>query len=436
MPRNWTHTTLGAVVDFLSGGTPPRNEPAYWNGSIPWVSAKDMKRFWIHDTEDHVTEEGTRNGTRLVDTGTVFVLTRGMTLLHDVPICVARRPMTFNQDVKALHPRPGIRNDFLPYLLLGLKGTLLSSVDRAGHGTGRLNTDTLRRTNILLPPESEQHAIATILNALDEKIELNRQLNDTLETMASTLFQSWFVHFDPVRARQRKLPPAGMDAATAALFPDTFEQSELGSIPRGWRVGSILEIADILSGGTPNTTRADYWNGPIPWATAADVSRAGRLFLLTPRRSITQTGLENIGNTIVPAHATVVVARGATTGHLAMLGRDMAINQTCYAFHSRDETPCFLYFHLRHSLPRLTRAAHGSVFDTITTRTFKSTKLLLPDPRIRRAYETTVSPWIQLILNNTLENDRLLALRDTLLPRLLSGALRVRDAEKLVSRSV
>ena len=134
----WTNTTLGSITDFLSGGTPAKDRADYWGGSIPWVSAKDMKSFRLEDTEDHLTNEGVHNGTRLVPSGTVLLLARGMTLLNDVPICVANRSVTFNQDVKALRPKSDVRPDFLPYLVLGNKDRLLSLVDLAGHGTGKV----------------------------------------------------------------------------------------------------------------------------------------------------------------------------------------------------------------------------------------------------------------------------------------------------------
>ncbi|MGE3778562.1 MAG: restriction endonuclease subunit S [Pirellulaceae bacterium] len=191
MAGDWAETTLGGVADFLSGGTPSTSRKDYWGGTIPWVSAKDMKRFRLEDTEDHVTEAGAENGTKVVPAGTVLLLARGMTLLNDVPICVTRRAMAFNQDVKALRPKQGVRSEFLPYLLLGHKGRLLSSVDLAGHGTGRLNSDELKGLDVLLPPEPEQHAIAHVLGALDEKIELNRRMSETLEAMARGLFDSW-----------------------------------------------------------------------------------------------------------------------------------------------------------------------------------------------------------------------------------------------------
>ena len=197
----WRETSLGSITKFLSGGTPSKGRATYWSGSVPWVSAKDMKRFRLYDTEDHVTTEGATNGTTLVPAGTVLLLVRGMTLLNDVPVCVTKQTMTFNQDVKALRPESGVDDDFLPYLLLGNKRRLLSLVDLAGHGTGRLNSEELRALDIQLPPEAEQRAIAHILGTLDDKIELSRRTNETLEEMARTLFKSWFIDFDPVHAK-------------------------------------------------------------------------------------------------------------------------------------------------------------------------------------------------------------------------------------------
>jgi type I restriction enzyme S subunit len=204
-----------------------------------------MKRFRLDDTEDHVSEDAVANGTRLVPAGSVLLLARGMTLLNDLPICVIGRPMTFNQDVKALRPKPHVRGDYLPYLLLGNKERLLSLVDLAGHGTGRLNSDELKALDVPLPPLPEQHAIAHILGTLDDKIDLNRRMNETLEAMARTLFKSWFVDFDPVRARAEGRDP-GMPQTLSDLFPDSFEESELGEIPRGWSVGRLRDAVEHL----------------------------------------------------------------------------------------------------------------------------------------------------------------------------------------------
>lgn len=241
--NEWQKTTLGDLVTFQSGGTPSKDNPSYWNGAIPWVSAKDMKQLFLDDSEDHVTDIGAANGTKLVPPATVLMLARGMTLLNDVPICVVRRQMTFNQDVKALHPKGNLEKAFLPYLLLGNKRRLLRMVDLAG-----LNTEEVKQLDVRLPPPAEQRAIACILGALDDKIELNRRRNRTLEAMARAIFQSWFVDFDPVRAKAEGRTPVGMSKEVAKLFPATFEDSALGPIPKGWCFTSVGVETDFLAG--------------------------------------------------------------------------------------------------------------------------------------------------------------------------------------------
>ena len=240
--HDWKQATLGGVVDLISGGTPSKRRADYWNGTFPWVSAKDMKQFRISDTEDHLTEDGVENGTRIAPSGSVLLLTRGMTLLHNLPVCVIKRPMAFNQDVKALRPTEAVDDEFLPYLILGNRHRLLRMVDLAGHGTGRLNSDELRALDFSLPPLAEQRAIARVLGALDDKIELNRRMSETLEEMARALFRSWFVDFDPVRAKAEGRP-SGLPPDLDALFPASFEASGLGEIPAGWEVKTLGDVA-------------------------------------------------------------------------------------------------------------------------------------------------------------------------------------------------
>lgn len=135
----WEPTTLYALVHIQSGGTPSKANPEFWNGLIPWVSAKDMKRLFLDDAEDHISDAAVKEGAKLVPIGTVLMLVRGMTLLKDVPICVLLREMSFNQDVKALLPKNETNGLFVALLLLGNKQRLLRMVDIAGHGTGKLN---------------------------------------------------------------------------------------------------------------------------------------------------------------------------------------------------------------------------------------------------------------------------------------------------------
>ncbi len=257
------------------------------------------------------------------------------------------------------------------------------------------NVGSARKLKMLLPEIGEQRAIAAVLGSLDDKIELNRRMNETLEALAQSLFKSWFV-----------------DAAQSAPA-------------KSWREGSILEVGKLLSGGTPKTEREDYWNGDILWASAKDVSQCGQTFLVTTERTITKKGLEESSTQLVPAFCTVVVARGATTGRMTMFGREIAMNQTCYALASTTGTPFALYCLFRHAIAALVQAAHGSVFDTITTSTFAASKVILPPRQVFEAFEKTIAPIFGRILSNIEESRTLASLRDALLPKLLSGELRV-----------
>ncbi len=189
---DWVPTTLGECATFISGGTPSKSEPRYWAGDIPWVSAKDMKLFRLHDAEDHVTSEGVDSGSALAPLGSTLLLVRGMTLHERVPVCLITRPMAFNQDVKALVAKQGVDQGFLAYWLAANEDTLLNRVDSASHGTGRLLAEALRSLPVTLPPLPEQRKIVNLLASLDDKIELNRSVNEILGTAVRVVFQEWF----------------------------------------------------------------------------------------------------------------------------------------------------------------------------------------------------------------------------------------------------
>ena len=297
----------------------------------------------------------------------------------------------------------------------------------------RRSESDLESLDVLCRPLPEQRAIAHILGTLDDKIELNRRMNETLEAMARALFKSWFVDFDPVRAKAEGRDP-GLPKPLADLFPARLVDSELGEIPEGWGTGSILDQAKLLSGGTPKTDVPAYWDGGILWASAKDVSQSGAAFLVGTERTITTRGLEESAAQIIPALSTAVVARGATTGRMALLGRDMAMNQTCYALTTTSETPFALHYRLQHEIDALVRAAHGSVFDTITTKTFSTAEVVVVPPPLLKAFERQAAPTLQRVLMSAVEAHTLAAVRDTLLPKLISGELRIPEAERLAAR--
>ena len=340
---------------------------------------------------------------------------------HHEPGLVSPDYVVFSCDQRRLDP------EFLKYYIQSAKWQEWTEGSGVGSVRVRIYYRELARMPVTLPPVDEQRAIAHILGTLDDKIELNRQMNETLEAMARALFKSWFVDFDPVRAKTEGRD-TGLPKPLADLFPDFFEDSELGEIPKGWQVGPILETARLLSGGTPKTDREEYWSGDIPWASAKDVSQCGDSFLVETERKITVRGLNESATQLIPALCSVVVARGATTGRMVVLGDPIAINQTCYALATAIGTPFALYCHLREEIPNLVHAAHGSVFDTITTSTFATSKVVIPPDRVFGEFERRVDPMFRRVMAGTKASRTLAVLRDALLPKLISGELRVKEA--------
>jgi len=344
--EEWEETSLGECTNWASGGTPSKKNASFWVGDIPWVSAKDMKKFRLFDAQDQISTSAIGRGGKITPKGSILLLVRGMTLHNDVPICVTEREMAFNQDLKAIRPKGRLDGNYLAYWLLAKKPDLLATVDQAGHGTGRLVTDRLKEMRISIPPLSEQKRIAHILGTLDDKIELNRRMNATLESMARALFQSWFIDFDPVRrnaARLQNQPspqpsPNGRGRSAAegesasgfdSLFPESFQDSELGEVPKGWKVYPLSAKIQLLSGGTPKTSEEAYWGGDIPWYSVRDAPIETDVWVIQTDKSVTSCGIENSAAKVFPERTTIISARG-TVGKLALTGVPMAMNQSCY----------------------------------------------------------------------------------------------------------
>jgi type I restriction enzyme S subunit len=242
--------------------------------------------------------------------------------------------------------------------------------------------------------------------------------------MARALFQSWFVDFDPVRAKLDGRKPVGMDEATAALFPDGFEESLLGHIPKGWEVCSLAKKIELLSGGTPKTSEPSYWEGEIPWYSVKDAPSETDVWVIQTEKCVTKLGITNSAAQILPKGTTIISARG-TVGKLALVGTPMAMNQSCYGVRgAKGYGDFFTYFALRQSTTSLQQRTHGTVFDTITRQTFETLDCIFPTKNLTQIFDRAVSPLLAQIHANLHQSRTLATLRDTLLPKLLSGELR------------
>ena len=270
-----------------------------------------------------------------------------------------------------------------------------------------------------------RQAIIEVLERIEGKIGLNRRMNATLEAMARALFQSWFVDFDPVRAKMDGREPVGMDPDTAALFPDHLEDSPLGHIPEGWEASSLARKIELLSGGTPKTSESDYWGGDIPWYSVKDAPIETDIWVIQTEKQITKLGVDNSAAQVLPVGMTIISARG-TVGKLALVGVPMAMNQSCYGVRGvNGYADFFTYFMLRQAAVDLQQRTHGTVFDTITRQTFETLDCIFPPAALTQAFDRTVAPLLTQVCANLQQSRSLATLRHSLLPKLLNGELAI-----------
>lgn len=279
-----------------------------------------------------------------------------------------------------------------------------------------LNTSILKALPIPLPPLNEQRAIAEILGSLDDKIEANRRMNETLEATARALFKSWFVDFDPVHARSRGEMPAGMDAETAALFPDSFEDSPLGLIPRGWRVGTLGEDFNLTMGQSPpGDTYNDEGKGLPFYQGRRDFGfryPSLRVYCSQPTR------VAQAGDTLVSVRAPV--------GDVNMAIEECCIGRGVAAIRHKSNSRSYTFYSMLALSEQFQNYdSEGTVFGSISGKDFNNIETILPALEVVHAFENVLYSMDQSIENNELQIRTLAETRDALLPRLVSGELRV-----------
>ena len=287
----------------------------------------------------------------------------------------------------------------------------------------------LRTIEIPLPPLPEQRAIAEVLGALEDKIEQNRQIAGKLERLARSIFRAWFVEFEPVKAKVAGATSfPSMPQHVFDILPTHFVDSEIGPVPEGWEVKALPTICTLISGGTPKRSEPRYWSGDVPWYSVKDVPREGEIWVINTDETITQEGLAESAARLVPKGCTIISARG-TVGKLSMAGMPMAFNQSCYGLWPSDGTSFrHLYLLVHTAVAALQQKTHGSVFDTIIRTTFDGLIVVSPPPNVLSAFEERVAPFFEKSFASLQESVKLAELSDYVLPKLLSGRIRVATA--------
>jgi type I restriction enzyme S subunit len=285
---------------------------------------------------------------------------------------------------------------------------------------------------IVLPPTEEQRAIAHILGTLDDKIELNRRMSETLEVMARALFKSWFVDFDPVCAKAEGRDP-GLPKHLADLFPARLVDSALGKIPEGWEVKPVGDLANVVGGSTPRTERPEYWEGGTHhWVTPKDLSGLSMPVLLETERKITDAGLAQISSGLLPS-GTVLLSSRAPIGYLAIAEVPVAVNQGFIAMKPREGiSNLFLLRWAEAAHDEIISQANGSTFLEISKASFRPVRTIAPRGPVMQGFDRLSRPLYLKVAKHERDSRTLAALRDTLLPKLISGELRMKDAERFI----
>lgn len=296
--------------------------------------------------------------------------------------------------------------------------------------------NSLRSIEVPVPPLIEQQNIACILGTLDDKIELNREMNETLEAMARAIFKSWFVDFDPVRAkaggRDTGLPPD-----VAALFPSDMVKVDGREVPKGWGVETIGKSATIVGGSTPSTKNPSFWdNGTHPFATPKDLAGLSTPILSDTEKKITDVGVDQISSRVLPV-GTVLLSSRAPIGYIALTTIPVSINQGFVAIICDKILPnYYILSWVRENLPAIIDRANGTTFLEISKLNFRPMEIITPSPEVLEKFVELVKPLYAKIENNEQQSHMLTEIRDALLPKLMSGEINVSQVNGIVREVV
>ena len=481
MSVDWPVKTLDDVCEKITDGA--HSSPKSVSTGKPMASVKDLTRFGVElkgarhisiEDFDKLVKQGCQP-----EIGDVLIAKDGNSALDTV--CNIKQPLgaVLLSSVAILRPDPEkIDSDFLKYYFSSqdtinyLKNNFIS-----GAAIPRVILKDLKKAQIKLPPLGDQKKISSVLGSLDNKIELNRQINKTLEKMALAIFKSWFVDFEPVKAKIKakesgqdperaamcaisgahgctnvakartagasknekeldRLPPDQLAQlrATAALFPDELIDSERGTIPKGWEVASMKDCCmRVESGGTPKRNERSYWNGNIRWLSSGEVRD---VIVLDTKEKITEAGLNHSSAKLWPPGSTVVAMYGATAGQVCLVAKEMTANQACCALIPKNGCQSYIFLSARRSIKDLFGKASGSAQQNLNKSLVSDHKSLLPSQKILENFEQITSPFLERWIKNTEQCSVLSQLRDTLLPKLLSGEISLADAREKMMEAV
>ncbi len=384
---------LSDIMEIIGGGTPKTTNPEYWNGSIPWISVKDFngERRYVGRTEKSITEKGlTHSSTKLLKNGDLIISARGTV----GELAIIPSAMAFNQSCYGLRAKENVESMFLYYLLLNNMNILKHHTHGSVFDT--ITRNTFESIEIDLPDMDKQKRIAGILSAIDDKIELNTAINENLEQQAQAYFIEIFV---------------------------TNTKSE-------WRTGTISDLGNVVGGGTPSKKVNEYYtNTGIAWITPKDLSNNKSKFISHGEIDITDLGLAKSNATLMP-NGTILFSSRAPIGYIAIADGQVSTNQgfkSIVPFESIGTA--YIYYFLKKNLSAIENIASGSTFKEISGSTMKKFPAIIPDTDSLSKFQQFCNPLFEQQKALEHENQRLSAIRDILLPKLMNGEIDVSRVE-------
>jgi type I restriction enzyme S subunit len=442
LPDGWRWTSLSDVARLESGHTPSRKHPEYWGGEIPWIGIKDATENYgrkIQDTHQHTNELGIANSSARVLPPNTVCLSRTASVGY---VVVMGRPMATSQDFVNWVCSSAIDYRYLKYILISERESFLRFASGTTHQT--IYFPEVKGFHVALPPIEEQRAIACVLGALDDKIELNRRMNETLEATARALFKSWFVDFDPVRAKAEGREPR-LSKTLAELFPNAFEESELGAIPKGWEIKKLGDLFSLqkglsykgehLNAGGVSMVNLGCFVGRGRFETRALKQYSGEF----QQRHIIHVGDLVLANTDITQKREVIGSPGIVP---PSLNDDVCIF-THHVFAARfnngfERWRLFAFYSLLRDefRDRATGFATGTTVLALPQDAVLDFQFAAPLPALLDAFSDITQSILARKWNSDVESCRLAELRDALLPKLISGELQLMEAERHVGATL
>lgn len=378
---SWETRRLADVATFLSGGTPSKANDAFWAGTIPWVSAKDLVESRIYEAELNVTEEAVDAGSRLVPENTVLFVVRGMSLANQFRISLSKVPVAFNQDLKALRCNDGIDPEFVYYALFAQRDHIKALAGEAAHGTKKLPTEVISEIRLSVPDMAIQKATVKIVSAYDDLIENNRRRIALLNQSARLLYREWFMY---------------------RRFPGHEHVKVVNGVPEGWERRPLGDLLTLQRGfDLPAAHRIE---GEFPIYAA--------------------TGINGFHNKAMVTGPGVITGRSGSLGTVLYSSTDFwPLNTALWVKEFKRVSPEFALFLLGGL--NLEQYNGGVAVPTLNRNDVHRIEVLLPPKTLLDEFTDVVLVQLQQIDNLNQYNEKLGKARDLLLPRLMNGEIKV-----------